>query len=125
LTLSEIVAAMRKRRVSGSRGVYGGSPARLVFIDETCTTTNIGSEAAGNFCIWQRGCRRSGRISLAWSQTYPTRPVHWIVSFSKCGPNDIVAWLDGQTCQKNWVNNSSVNGAAMLNVTGAERGSCF
>jgi hypothetical protein len=26
---------------------------------ETYTTTNIGSEAAGNFCIWQRGCRRS------------------------------------------------------------------
>src|SRR5215472_3512499 len=63
---------------------------------ETYTTTNIGSEAAGNFCIWQRGCRRSGRISLAWSQTYPTRPAHWIVSFSKCGPNDIVAWLDGR-----------------------------
>src|SRR5215470_19011580 len=83
------------------------------------------SAHAGNFCIWQRGCRRSGRISLAWSQTYPTRPVHWIVSFSKCGPNDIVAWLDGRTCQKNWVNNSSVNGAAMLNVTGAERGSGF
>jgi len=58
--------------------------------------------------------RRSGRISLAWSQTYPTRPVHWIVSFSECGPNDIVAWLNGQTCQKNWVNNSSVNGATPL-----------
>src|SRR5262249_7833887 len=34
-----------------------------------------------------------GRISLAWSQTYPTRPVHWIVSFSEGGPNDIVARL--------------------------------
>jgi tripartite-type tricarboxylate transporter receptor subunit TctC len=33
---------------------------------------------------------------LAWSQTYPTRPVHWIVSFSAGGPNDIVARLIGQ-----------------------------
>src|SRR5262249_53659666 len=97
-----------ERVVAGGRC---GSPARLVFIDETWTTTNIASEAARNFCIWRRGYRRSGRISLAWSQTYPTRPVHWIVSFSECGPNDIVAWLNGQTCQKNWVNNSSVNGA--------------
>jgi hypothetical protein len=100
LTLSEIVAAMRKRRISGSRGVYGGSPARLVFIDETCTTTNIGSEAAGNFCIWQRGCRRSGRISLAWSQTYPTRPVHWIVSFSECGQTTSLLGLTGKLVRK-------------------------
>src|SRR6516165_7202117 len=40
-----------------------------------------------------------------------TRPVHRIVSFSEGGPNDIVARLNRQTCQKNWVNNSSVNGA--------------
>jgi hypothetical protein len=39
-------------------------------------------------------------------------------------PNDIVAWLIWQTCQKNWVNNSSVNGAAMLNATGTESDEC-
>src|SRR5215475_10096206 len=47
LTLDEIVAAMRKRRIAGSRsarrrwmreqGLF--DPARLVFIDETCTNT--------------------------------------------------------------------------------------
>src|SRR5260370_15635397 len=28
---------------------------------------------------------------LAWAQGYPTRPVHWIVSFTAGGPNDTVA----------------------------------
>ena len=111
MTLSEIVAAMRKRRISGSRGVYGGSPARLVFIDETCTITNIGSETAGNFYVWQRVVPPFRAYLAGMVQTYPTRPVHWIVSFSEGGPNDIVARLNGQTCQKNWVNNSSVDGA--------------
>jgi tripartite-type tricarboxylate transporter receptor subunit TctC len=32
----------------------------------------------------------------AWSETYPSRPVHWIVSFSAGGPNDTVARLIGQ-----------------------------
>ena len=31
-----------------------------------------------------------------WAQTYPTRPVHWIVSFTAGGPNDTVARIIGQ-----------------------------
>jgi len=33
---------------------------------------------------------------LARSESYPVRPVHWIVSFSAGGPNDTVARLVGQ-----------------------------
>jgi tripartite-type tricarboxylate transporter receptor subunit TctC len=33
---------------------------------------------------------------IAWAQTYPTRPVHWIVGFTPAGGNDIVARLMGQ-----------------------------
>jgi tripartite-type tricarboxylate transporter receptor subunit TctC len=33
---------------------------------------------------------------FAWSQSYPTRPVRWIVSFSAGGGNDTVARLIGQ-----------------------------
>jgi tripartite-type tricarboxylate transporter receptor subunit TctC len=32
----------------------------------------------------------------ATAQPYPTRPVHWIVSFTAGGPNDIVARIIGQ-----------------------------
>ena len=34
--------------------------------------------------------------TLASAQAYPTRPVHWIVSFTAGGPNDIVARIIGQ-----------------------------
>ena len=33
---------------------------------------------------------------IVWAQTYPTRPVHWIVSFTAGGPNDTVARIIGQ-----------------------------
>jgi tripartite-type tricarboxylate transporter receptor subunit TctC len=33
---------------------------------------------------------------FAWAQAYPTRPVHWIVSFAAGGANDIVARIVGQ-----------------------------
>jgi tripartite-type tricarboxylate transporter receptor subunit TctC len=33
---------------------------------------------------------------IAWAQSYPTRPVHWIVGFTPAGGNDIVARLMGQ-----------------------------
>jgi tripartite-type tricarboxylate transporter receptor subunit TctC len=33
---------------------------------------------------------------FAHAQTYPTRPVHWIVGFTPAGGNDIVARLMGQ-----------------------------
>ena len=33
---------------------------------------------------------------IAWAQSYPTRPVRWIVGFTPAGGNDIVARLMGQ-----------------------------
>ena len=33
---------------------------------------------------------------IAWAQTYPTRPVHWIVAFAAGGSNDTTARLIGQ-----------------------------
>jgi tripartite-type tricarboxylate transporter receptor subunit TctC len=35
-------------------------------------------------------------MRFAWAQSYPSRPVHWIVGFTPAGGNDIVARLMGQ-----------------------------
>jgi tripartite-type tricarboxylate transporter receptor subunit TctC len=36
------------------------------------------------------------RSRLAWAETWPDRPVHWIISFPPGGANDIVARIIGQ-----------------------------
>ena len=38
----------------------------------------------------------AAKSGVARSQSYPTRPVHWIVSFTAGGPNDTVARIIGQ-----------------------------
>ena len=38
----------------------------------------------------------AAKSRVARSQSYPTRPVHWIVSFTAGGPNDTVARIIGQ-----------------------------
>src|SRR5215831_8838417 len=37
---------------------------------------------------------------VTWAQTYPTRPVHWIVGHTPGGGNDIFARLMGQWLQE-------------------------
>ena len=51
-----------------------------------------------------------GASRSAWPQTYPNRPVRWVVGFAPAGGNDIVArlmgqWLSEQTGQQFIVEN--------------------
>jgi tripartite-type tricarboxylate transporter receptor subunit TctC len=41
-------------------------------------------------------CALAAVSRVVWAQTYPTRPVRWIVGFAPAGGNDIVARLMGQ-----------------------------
>src|SRR6516164_8222443 len=42
------------------------------------------------------GAALAATSRVARGQSYPARPVHWIVSFTAGGPNDIVARIIGQ-----------------------------
>ena len=43
---------------------------------------------------------------LAWAQTYPSRPIHWIVSFSAGGRNDRSPGSSGNSFRRNWASKS-------------------
>jgi tripartite-type tricarboxylate transporter receptor subunit TctC len=49
-----------------------------------------------NFLHLATGAAALPAARVAWAQTYPTRPVRWIVGFTPAGGNDIVARLIGQ-----------------------------
>src|SRR5262249_31535612 len=39
---------------------------------------------------------------FAWAQTYPTRPVRFLVPFPAGGPSDVLAGLYGQKLSQRW-----------------------
>jgi tripartite-type tricarboxylate transporter receptor subunit TctC len=40
--------------------------------------------------------------NVAWAQTYPSRPVHFVVGFAAGGPNDIIARVLGEGLSARW-----------------------
>ena len=72
---------------------------------EICTSGSVRDEdgqpphllGRRNFLHLMAGAAALPIVSrIARAQTYPSRPVHWIVSFAAGGPNDIVARIIGQ-----------------------------
>jgi tripartite-type tricarboxylate transporter receptor subunit TctC len=72
---------------------------------EICTSGSVRDEAGQpphllgrrNFLHLAAGAAALPIVSrIARAQTYPSRPIHWIVSFAAGGPNDTVARIVGQ-----------------------------
>src|SRR5215472_4610 len=68
----------------------------------TSAVHRIAAERVGRCPLWVKSTLAATAAALpavtsaARAETYPSRPVHWIVSFLAGGANDIVARIIGQ-----------------------------